>query len=220
MHIAKYKITACGHITRHFERSASNYSNKNIDPSRTHLNYNLAPERDCTQMQYIRDALEEIPHLKRKDLVVMAGLILTVPKDLDAKHHDAFFKNSYNFLVKRFCGDFENPENGVISCYVHLDEKTPHMHFAFLPIKNKTLKNGETELRFNSRDLINRQQLATLHQDLEEYLNNECCLRCKILNGATKRNPYGRALTVKELKQLSPSRAYTREYGRAIGGRW
>ena len=54
----------------------------------------------------------------------------------------------------------------------------------------------------------------------EKYLKDECDLRCRILNGATKRNPYGRALTVKELKQLSPSRAYTREYDRAIGGRW
>ena len=39
-----------------------------------------------------------------------------------------FFERTYRFLCDRY------GEQNVISAYVHKDEKTPHMHFAFVPV--------------------------------------------------------------------------------------
>ncbi len=222
MHIAKFNLEACGHVCAHFERKPApgHYSNKSIDDKRTGDNYNIGPTRDCTQIEYIKKSLEEISHLKRDNLTVMASVIVNKPADLAVEYQEKFFRESYNFLVKRFCGAFTNPEDGVVSCYVHLDETTPHIHFAFLPVKNKKMKNGETKKRFCSKELITRDNLATLHQDLQEYLNKECNLRCKILTGTTQRDAYGRALSVRELKKQTAERERNRSIDRTIGGRW
>lgn len=41
MHVEKYEKSAVGHMLRHYNRMANNMSNRDIDSSRTSLNYNL-----------------------------------------------------------------------------------------------------------------------------------------------------------------------------------
>ena len=47
----KYTRAACGHLAAHYERRKDEkgeyvkFGNQNIDPQKTHLNYNLAPRR-------------------------------------------------------------------------------------------------------------------------------------------------------------------------------
>lgn len=215
MNVAKFDIKAIGHVCAHFERTPApgHYSNKNIDPKRTINNYNLGPERDCSQVEYIKQSLNNISHLNRDNLTVMASIIVTKPKNIKKEQQEEYFQNTYEYLKARYCRAFDNPEDGVISCYVHLDEKTPHMHFAFLPVIKKKMKSGEIKQRFCSKELINRDDLRTLHQDLEKYINTECKLRCKILTGTTKRHSNGRAYTYKELQRESNiKRNYNRSY--------
>ncbi len=201
MHIDKYSMTQCGHLCAHFERSvrAGHYSNENIDSSRTHLNENLCKANRPNQIDYIRKMLDTVPHVNRKDLVVMGSIIVDAPKNLDEGLHDVFFALAYDFLVDRYgsISGFYNKEDIVISCYRHKDETTDHIHFAFLPIKADN--EDPTKQRFVAKEVICRQDLRTLHQDFDNYLK-QFGLKADVLNGRTQRNEYGRALTVKELK--------------------
>ena len=51
----KYTRAACGHLAAHYERRKDEkgeyvkFGNQDIDPQKTHLNYNLAPRRGLEQ---------------------------------------------------------------------------------------------------------------------------------------------------------------------------
>ena len=66
----KHPKTALGHLGKHYERGKDEtseyvkFGNPDIDPQRTHLNYNLAPQHD--QMDFIKQRLSEVYCLNRK----------------------------------------------------------------------------------------------------------------------------------------------------------
>ncbi len=127
MNVAKFKLSDCGHVCAHYERSVAtgHYSNKDIDESKIDQDYNLGPERNIKQTEYINKMLSEVDHVKRKDLVVMASVVLDAPSTLPQEHHERFFNLSYQFLIDRYGRDKEgksilsNPEDICISCYRH-----------------------------------------------------------------------------------------------------
>lgn len=55
----KYTRAACGHLAAHYERRKDEkgeyvkFGNQDIDPQKTHLNYNLAPRRGVEQIDFI-----------------------------------------------------------------------------------------------------------------------------------------------------------------------
>ncbi len=199
MNVAKFSLTQCGHVCAHFERSVTpgHYSNEEIDENRTGNNYNLCRNSRPNQVDYIKQKLDEIPHANRKDLVCMCSIVLDAPKSLPEELHESFFEKSYEFLVNRYgsVAGFENKEDVVVSCYRHMDETTDHIHFAFLPVK----QSEDGSRRFCAKEVICKQDLKTLHQDLDKYLR-ENGIRAEILNGKTQRDAFGRALSVREMK--------------------
>ncbi len=213
MNVAKFTLKACGHVTVHFERGVTpgHYSNSDIDEDKTEQNYNLAPNRENGQVGYIKELLDRIDHANRKDLVVMCSVVVDAPRNLPADMHDKFFEETYKFLVNRYgtIAGFENREDVVVSCYRHLDETTDHIHFAFCPIK----MDGNGHQRFVAKEVICREDLKTLHQDLSKYLEERGC-RADIINGRTQKDAYGRALSVREMKSRDYARGYTYERGR------
>lgn len=150
----KYTRAACGHLAAHYERRKDEkgeyvkFGNQDIDPQKTHLNYNLAPRRGLEQIDFIRQRTTEARTLKRDDVNVMCSWVVTLP---EYRHHNQnlhvspdkeqverlFFERSYRFLCDRY------GEQNVISAYVHKDEKTPHMHFAFVPVTEDKKRGGE-----------------------------------------------------------------------------
>ncbi len=209
MNVEKYSLNDCARMFAHYERKnpSGYYSNQSIDTNRIKDNYNLAPNRDISSIDYLRKKLEEIPHLHRDNLVTMADVVVSAPKTLAPEFHDKFFYLTYEFLVERYGGKsgFKNPEDIVISACVHKDEilkdggptgGSVHMHFSFLPIIDLKDKGQ----RFRCKDVINVKDLSTLHQDLEKFLS-ENGLYAEVLNGKTQFDSHGRALSVKELKK-------------------
>ena len=77
-HVAKFGAGASGHMISHYDRSKENISG-NIDWDRTHLNYNLAPEREGSQLDFIHQRLGEIKVQKRKDVNVFCDWVETLP---------------------------------------------------------------------------------------------------------------------------------------------
>ena len=179
-HYMKHPKTALGHLGKHYERGKDEsseyvkFGNPEIDPHRTHLNYNLAPQHN--HMEFIKQRLSEVYCLNRKDVNVMCSWVVTAPKDLDPKQQDEFFKESYKFLENRY-----GKEN-VISSYVHLDETTPHMHFAFIPVVYDEKKD---RYKVSAKERVNKFELKSFHNDYQEHLDR-ANVRCNVLNEATR----------------------------------
>ena len=196
-HVAKFTRGTCGLLSRHYDRYKDKehpeevkYKNQDIDPERTHLNYNLAPMRE--QMPYLKKRLEEVHCLKRDDVNVMCDWVVTAPKELPAEHQREFFEVVYKHLADKY------GEKNVLSAYVHMDEKQPHMHFAFVPVVYDMKKGKE---KVSAKEALNRSQLKRFHPELQEVIDNwidrkEYSFECNVLNGATE----GGNKTVEELK--------------------
>lgn len=182
MHVAKYNKSATGHMCAHYERRKDDrgeyikFGNQNIDLSRTHLNYNLAPEHD--QIEFIQQRTSEVKCQKRADVNVMCDWVVTAPEGVDQGHLKDFFKASYDFFEKRY-----GREN-VISAYVHMDETTPHMHFAFVPV---VFDKKKEIYKVSAKQLLTKTELKRMHPDLTRHLKEEYSWgrNLKILNGAT-----------------------------------
>ena len=206
-HLAKYARPACGHMTAHYARAKNDkgdfarYAKQEIDPSRSGQNYNLAPDRGCSQMEFIQRRLDEVRHSNRKDLIVMCDWVLTMPQQyertdglLGSFDHErverTFFERAYQFMADRY------GEENVISAYVHKDEVRGHIHFSWVPVVEDT-KNGG--LKVSGKDCVNRYDLQTFHADLEKHLDSFKDWHFEVLNESTKDGNK----TVAELKQAS-----------------
>lgn len=184
-HVQKNTRAATGHLFDHYGRNAEDEKykylyrqNDSIDPRRTHLNYNLAPNPEGkTQQEIFDERMAQVKCLKRKDVNVMCSWVVTVPKDLDSKRTKEFMKNTYTFLEERY------GKKNVISAYVHMDETTPHMHFAFIPVVYDEKKHIE---KVCAKEVINRYELQTFHEELQNYLEKNMECKVNILNDATK----------------------------------
>lgn len=197
-HCAKYVKVALGHMTKHYERARDEngeyvkFGNESIDLSRTHLNYNLAVHQQQPQLDFIKNRLDEVHVLKRKDINVMCSWVVTAPKELPEERNKEFFERSYRFLEERY-----GKEN-VISAYVHMDETTPHMHFAFVPVVYDKKKE---RFKVSAKEAVNRYDLQTFHKDLQSEMNDfmeqyDYEFECNVLNGATENGN----LTIEEMK--------------------
>lgn len=196
----KYTMAACGHMYAHYEREKDEndeyvkFKNQDIDPERTPLNYNLATHQTMSQGEFMRKRCSEVTMQKRKDVNVMVSWIVTAPKDLKEDEYEKFFKSSYEFLEKRY-----GKEN-VVSAYVHMDETTPHMHFAFVPVVKSFSKRKNQEIeKVSAKECVDRNDLQRFHGELEQYLGQELGHEVHIMNEATKEGNK----SIEELKRKS-----------------
>lgn len=205
MHCEKYNKQGLGNLLSHYERKnykARRYANENIDKERTHLNYNLAPTHQEGLYQFIKNRVTELNIIKRKTAIWCCDWCLTVPAEIkdDNEKSRAFFESSYEFLKERY------GEKNVVSAYVHLDEASAgHMHFCFIPIVTKQVCEFDNESgqlvtktieKVLAKEVINRVELSSIHNDLQRHLDNDLTFEAKILNGVTN----GKNKSVKELK--------------------
>jgi len=133
-HMEKYKRDAVRGIQSHNQRERKSASNPDIDYDRSALNYDLHNSGPVNYGQVIEQRLGQLVLNKkiRHDAVYMCGLMVSSDseffKKMSANETRRFFQTAYDYLA-----DFVGKEN-VISAVVHLDETTPHMHFAHVPI--------------------------------------------------------------------------------------
>ena len=174
-HMMKHTKASCGHMFAHYDRREDNISNENLDRTRSHLNYNLATHQQMDQGEFVRQRCSEVHCQNRKDVNVMCSWVITAPKDLPKEQERDFFKASYDFLEKKY------GKQNVISSYVHMDEVTPHMHFAFVPV----VPDERRGYKVSAKQCVNKAHLASFHDELEKYLS-ERGIGAKILNNATR----------------------------------
>ncbi len=118
----------------------------------------------------------------------MCSWVITAPKELPKEELHAFFKASYEFMAKRY------GEENVISAYVHMDETTPHIHFAFVPVTPDKKKGG---YKVSAKEVIDKRELLVFHKELAKHLEKSLGHSVGVLNGATAQGNK----TIAELKE-------------------
>lgn len=181
-HLEKYSRGQVGGLARHFERYKKDngeyikFGNQEIDIEKTYMNYNLAEEKN--QLEFIKERTSEVRCLNRKDVNIMCDWVVTLPEKIKTlEDQELFFKKTYNFLENEY-----GKEN-VISSYVHFDETTPHMHFAFIPVVTDKKKG---DLKVSAKELITRKHLQEFHPKLENHMEKVFGRDIEVLNEATK----------------------------------
>ena len=166
-------------IERHNERRNKNYSNKDIDLSRSSENYHLRQiqaETYCQEFERIRQRYDLKGNLRltgQKQSTVLCEFIITSDKDffdrLGADETKRFFERAYNFAAIK-CG-----EEFILSAVVHMDEKTPHMHVAFIPVIDGKDRKGKPCKRINCSEFWKgRDSYARLQDEYYDYMANTC----------------------------------------------
>ena len=187
-HIAKYKASAVGKLCAHYNRwqgiDNPNVSRENIDKSRTHLNYTLgAYEKDgkrfigkvrgSASWATVKGRIDAVnarakaegKRATRKDAVVMADMVVTLPPNVPPEDAYKFFWNSYQYIADRV------GRGNLMGGYVHMDETTPHMHVPFTPILDG---------RFNYKKMCDRKFYQTFHKGLGDRLEQKMGYRPEV----------------------------------------
>ena len=184
-HIAKYKATSVGHMLAHYRRDRSSLERDNIDPERikndlvvghyTNRDGKLVvgrvePREGEPNWGTVESRIERVNEAQkaagkratRKDAVVMADVVVTLPDNVRKGDEDRFFCLTYWYLSEKF--GIGNMMGG----YVHKDEVlkdgTPardHIHVPFTPILDG---------RFNYKKMCPRSFYQSMHKELGDYL--------------------------------------------------
>lgn len=162
MHIMKLKNSQYALLTRHNERKNDNYSNENIDRTKTHLNVLLLSDGEENYKRMLEEDAEERARqhksARRSDAVTCASCVVTLPKEYEGKTYAEkveFFKTTRKILSEKFGRENE------LSVALHFDETTPHMHYAFAPRKDKIL---------NAKSVLDRRCFQSLHDYVDKGL--------------------------------------------------
>jgi hypothetical protein len=136
-------------------------TNKEIDPEKTKLNYDLV-QSELNLYQRVKQRVEEVKPVSRvqKNSVVDYSNIITVPqeqfKEWGVDKSKEYLNNVYDYFCKEF-----GKEN-VVSAKVHLDETTPHMHLHFVPVSE--------EGKLQARKVMTPQRINKIHTEAPQYL--------------------------------------------------
>lgn len=157
-HVQKYAAANVAGLERHCLRRTDGHKNKDIDTTKTHLNYAL--DNNEKPLEYMQKRLGEIRvNQRRDDVKVAASWAVTLPRDVTTKEEtQLFFKTAHSFLAHRY------GEKNILWSRVHMDETTPHLHFCFMPVTPDKKRPGEEKLC--AKDVLNRPELAKFHTEL------------------------------------------------------
>lgn len=179
-HVQKYAAANVAGLERHCLRRTDGHKNKDIDTTRTHLNYAL--DNNEKPLEYMQKRLGEIRvNQRRDDVKVAASWAVTLPRDVTTKEEtQLFFKTAHSFLAHRY------GEKNVLWSRVHMDETTPHLHFCFIPVTPDRKHPGEEKLC--AKDVLNRPELAKFHTELAAEMRRVFGREIGIETGKTERN--------------------------------
>ena len=137
----------------HNDRKAKNHTNKDIDPTKTHLNYYIK-KNELTYTKEFDKYLKENNlqcHL-RSNSIIMCQMIFTSDQAFFDKIGEKETKRYFDECYKFICNYKNLGEKNIISAVVHLDEGVPHMHLMFVPVVHTKDKDGNDIDKICARD--------------------------------------------------------------------
>ncbi len=194
-HIAKYKATSVGHMLAHYRRDESSLGRDNIDPKRVKNDMVVAhytnkdgklvvgrvvPREGEPNWGTVERRIERVNEAQkaagkratRKDAVVMADVVVTLPDNVRKGDEDRFFRLTYWYLSNKF--GIDNMMGGFVHRDEVLKDGTPardHMHVPFTPILDG---------RFNYKKMCPRAFYQSLHKELGDYLEKQMGYRPEV----------------------------------------
>jgi len=137
----------------HNDRKAKNHSNKDIDPTRTHLNYYIKKNEFTYTKEFDKYMKENNlqGHL-RSNSIIMCQMIFTSDQSFFDKIGEKETKRYFDECYKFICNYKNLGEKNIISAVVHLDEGAPHMHLMFVPVVHTKDKEGNEIDKICARD--------------------------------------------------------------------
>lgn len=201
-HIAKFKAASCGHMLAHYRRDKSSLGRENIDPTREGENMVLAhytnkdgklvvgqvlPREGTPNWSTIERRIERVnenakaagKRATRKDAVVMADVVVTLPENVRKGDEGRFFRLTYWYLSNKF--GIDNMMGGFVHKDEVLKDGTPardHMHVPFTPILDG---------RFNYKKMCPRMFYQNMHRELGDYLEKRLGYRPEVELGEETR---------------------------------
>ena len=194
-HIAKYKATSVGHMLAHYRRDASSLERDNIDPKRVKNDMvvghytnkdgrlvvgRVVPREGEPNWGTVERRIERVNEVQkaagkratRKDAVVMADVVVTLPDNVRKGDEDRFFRLTYWYLSNKF--GIDNMMGGFVHKDEVLKDGTPardHMHVPFTPILDG---------RFNYKKMCPRMFYQNMHRELGDYLEKRLGYRPEV----------------------------------------
>lgn len=212
-HMAKYKSAQCPNMLHHYRRDReATLARDNVDRGRTHMNYTLGPDGG---LERIRERVAEVEATMtrsvRSDAIVMCDWVVTAPPDLRAEDQREFFESCYDFVRGRY-GD-ENMLGG----YVHMDETTPHIHIALIPV----VERDGGRLAMSAKEMFTRQELLRFHGELSDRVAHDLGYRPQIetTGERTLERALSRAGSLEEYQKAKDRLERLRHDERELGAR-
>ena len=179
-----------------------NYSNKNIDKEKSHLNYSLKDPKYSYEKEFERIRKEYNLKGQIKTVSNIAcEYIITSDNEffnkIGEKETRRFFETAYKFVC-----EYKNlGEQYILSAKVHNDEDTPHLHLVFLPVVHTKDKKGNAIDKLACSEFWKeKDSYRQLQNAFFEYMeSNGFDLKRGLPKEETNREHY----TVKEYKNIT-----------------
>ena len=150
-------------IGNHNQRRFSNHSNKDIDVSKSHLNYDILDKVKSykTDIEGYINANKSSKRAVRKDAVLVCEWIITSDSDFFESMSPAdtreYFQTAIDFFAERY------GSKNLMYAQVHLDERTPHMHLGIVPF--------DKDNKLTAKTMFDRETLQDIQNELPRYMN-------------------------------------------------
>ncbi|HJJ18898.1 MAG TPA: plasmid recombination protein [Clostridiaceae bacterium] len=137
----------------HNDRKTKNHTNKDIDTTKTHLNYYIK-KNELTYTKEFDKYLKEnnVQGHLRSNSIIMCQMIFTSEQAFFDKIGEKETKRYFDECYKFICNYKNLGEKNIISAVVHLDEGAPHMHLMFVPVVHTKDKEDNDIDKICARD--------------------------------------------------------------------
>ena len=186
----------------HNDRKAKNHTNKDIDPTRTHLNYYIKKNKLTYTKEFDKYMKENNlqSHL-RSNSIIMCQMVFTSDQAFFDKIGEKETKRYFNECYKFICNYKSLGEKNIISAVVHLDEGSPHMHLMFVPVVHTKDKDGNNIDKICSRDFWKGRDSYRKLQDA--YFNHVKSKGFDLERGMFVEDTNRKHYTVEEYKKIT-----------------
>lgn len=172
LHVTKFAGSGSGGIGAHIDRK---HTPKNADPARTELNREIIPPRSSSMKKDIDERIQEGYTSTRKirtDAVRAVGVILSGSHEQMKEVQKSGRLDEWCQANLKFAQDKFGRDN-LVRFTLHMDEKTPHIHAVFTPIKDgklhfKSFVDGKKGLTQLQDDYAREMERFGLHRGLKQ----------------------------------------------------
>ena len=159
----------------HNARRSKGHSNKDIDTTRTHLNFYCKKNEQTYIKEF--DRIKKEYDLKghiRSNSIILCEMMITSDNEffdkIGLEETKRYFRESYEFV----CNYKNLGEKYIVSAVVHLDETTPHMHLIYIPVIHTKDKEENLIDKICARDFWRgRDSYRDLQNEFYKYITSK-----------------------------------------------